>query len=111
MPQLVAKADILVEQVMGGLYGVGAVEGLAAGRLVVGFVGEDVRQRMPESPPIVDAPPNRFRAVIEDILDQPEAYVSLAAEGPAFARRWHDGTAAAAALEPFLASPSLKELP
>jgi hypothetical protein len=102
MPGLVAQADIVVDQILTGSYGVAAVEGLAAGRLVVGFVGAATRALMPEDPPIVDAPPDRFAAVVNEILDNPEAFAARAAAGPAYVQRWHDGSAAAAALRSFL---------
>jgi hypothetical protein len=102
MPALVRRADVVVDQVMTGSYGVAAVEGMAAGRLVVGFVGTETRALMPENPPIVDAAPSCFTAVIDHILGDPETYAERAAAGPAFVERWHSGRASAAAVEAFL---------
>jgi glycosyltransferase involved in cell wall biosynthesis len=104
MRDLVQGADVVVDQILTGSYGVAAVEAMAAGRLVVGFVSDDVRGSMPEAPPIIDTPDGGFAAVIQDILDDRPAYAARAAQGPGFARRWHDGTAAANALRPFLGS-------
>ncbi|NES31012.1 hypothetical protein GCE86_04075 [Micromonospora terminaliae] len=103
MPELVGQADIVVDQIRTGSYGVAAVEGLAAGRLVIGFLGPATRALMPEEPPIVDASPERFAAVMNGILDDPETFSERAAAGPGFVRRWHDGAASAAALKSFLA--------
>ncbi|MEU9829040.1 hypothetical protein [Micromonospora chersina] len=102
MPGLVAGADIVVDQILTGSYGVAAVEAMAAARLVIGYVDAPTRALMPEQPPIVDAPPHRFAAVLEEILADPAAYADTAAAGPAFVARWHDGRAAAEALRPFL---------
>jgi hypothetical protein len=102
MPTLVQRADIVVDQIMTGSYGVAAVEGMAAARLVVGFVGAETTALMPEKAPIVDAPPWRFEAVIDDILRNPRTYADQAAGGPAFVRRWHSGEASATALGAFL---------
>ncbi|MBB5112910.1 hypothetical protein AB0K27_15735 [Micromonospora echinospora] len=102
MPGLVAQSDIVVDQVLAGSYGVAAAEGLAAARLVVGFVGPETRALMPEEPPIVDAPPGCFAKVMETILDDRETFSAMADAGPDFVHRWHDGTAAASALRRFL---------
>ncbi|WNM40055.1 hypothetical protein RMN56_01465 [Micromonospora halotolerans] len=102
MPELVAGADVVVDQILTGSYGVAAVEAMAAGRLVVGFVGEETAGLMPERPPIVNAAPDEFEAVLDDILTSPDGYAAVAASGPGFVRRWHDGRAAAEALRPFL---------
>jgi hypothetical protein len=102
MPALVRRADIVIDQIMTGSYGVAAVEGMAAARLVVGFVGAETTAIMPEKPPIADAPPSAFAATMDEILANRPAYAELAAAGPAFVRRWHSGKASAAALAQFI---------
>ncbi|MCW3814985.1 hypothetical protein ONA91_11010 [Micromonospora sp. DR5-3] len=101
MPALVAQADVVVDQILTGSYGVAAVEGLAAGRLVVGYVCPATRALMPEDPPVVDAPPSTFGEVMRRIVADPESFARRAAQGPRFVRRWHDGRTAAAVLAPF----------
>lgn len=101
MPALVARADVVVDQILTGSYGVAAVEGLAAGRLVVGYVCPATRAAMPEEPPVVDAPPQDFVGVMARIVADPGSFARQAAAGPGFVRRWHDGTAAADALASF----------
>jgi hypothetical protein len=109
MPELVSHADIVVDQIQTGSYGVAAVEGMAAGRLVVGYVAEDVRAMMPEQPPIVDAPKELFEAKIEEVLDDVSRFAVVASRGPDFVGRWHSGYASAMALGPFLKRPSPRE--
>jgi len=105
MPDLVRSADIVVDQIRMGSYGVAAVETMAAGRLLIGSVAEDVRALLPEAPPMVDAPGEKFAEVMEQILGDIESYQSIAAAGPAYARTWHDGTVSARAMIPFLSLP------
>lgn len=97
--RLVGSADVVVDQIMTGSYGVAAVEAMAAGRLVVGNVGPEVRALVPDAVPIVDAGPDRLEQVLRDIVSRPDAYEPLAAAGVAFAQRWHDGRAAAEVLD------------
>lgn len=103
MPSLIQSADIVIDQILSGSYGVGAVEGMAAGRLVLGNIGEEVRKLMPEVPPIVDAEPSRFADVVERILAEPGCFAEQARMGPSYARRWHGGPSSAQALDGFLA--------
>ena len=67
------EADIVVDQLVMGLYGVAAVEAMAAGRVVVAFVGNTVRDRIRTATglevPIVEADPDTLKAVIERLLD------------------------------------------
>ena len=104
MRALVTQADIIVDQIQTGSYGVAAVEGMAAGRLVVGYLGTEVKALLPERPPIVDAEPAVFADVMETILANVESYSELASSGLAYAERWHSGLASAQALNQFLGS-------
>lgn len=102
MPALVRRCDILVEQVRSGYYSVAAVEGMAAGRVVLSSLAPDVRELMPEPPPLLDVPDGALGDLLEGLLRDPDDARRRAAEGPRFVRRWHDGRAAAAALAPWL---------
>lgn len=106
MPSLVAGCDVVLEQFRIGTYSVAAVEAMAAGRLVVAHVHEQVRQAVRESTgleiPVVSATPATLASVLEDIAARPEHYRSVAAAGPRFVSAVHDGGRSARALAPFL---------
>ena len=102
MPGLVKQVDVVVDQLLSGSYGVAAVEAMAAGRLVIGNVSAETRALMPEDPPIVDASPETFEEVVAEIVEDPTRFATLAASGPDFVARWHNGEAAARALSGFL---------
>ena len=102
MPELVKEADVLVEQILAGSYGVAAVEGMAAGCLVIGYVGDEVRSMMPEDPPILDATPDGFAGTMMRVLEERNGYADLAASGPAYVERIHSGRLSASVLSPFL---------
>lgn len=103
MLDLVRSADIVVDQIRTGSYGVAAVEAMAAGRLVVGDVADDVRALLPADVPVVDAPGTQFADALDGVLADLGAAAERAAAGPEYARTWHDGSAAADALAPWLA--------
>lgn len=102
MRSLVLNADVVVDQIQSGSYGVAAVEAMAGGRLVVGYVGHDVRGLMKEPPPIIDAPPSHFADVMNEIVKQPDAFKPTACSGPEYVSRWHDGRVSAQVLCSFL---------
>ena len=106
MPALYKSADIVLEQFRIGTYSTAAVEAMAAGRLVIAHVHDQVREhvrdRTGEDVPVVQATPDTLRAVLEDILAKPDHYRAIAARGPGFAHRVHNGDAAAESLRPFL---------
>lgn len=102
MPELVRQSDIVIDQLLSASYGVAAAEAMAAGRLVLGYVGETTRAMMPEDPPLVDITPNSLEEALLQILNDPEEPAKLAAQGPGFINRWHSGQAAAERLQGFL---------
>ena len=101
---LLEDADIVVDQLLLGLYGVLACEGLALGRVVVGHVGDSLRSRVPSAVPVVEATPLDLGQVIERLLDDREAARAIAAEGPGFVAQFHDGRMSARVLHENLLS-------
>ncbi|MDR1798938.1 MAG: hypothetical protein LBR19_03500 [Bifidobacteriaceae bacterium] len=98
MPLVVRQMDVVVDQIVLGNPATLMNQTLAAGRLAVAYIAPHVRRRYPEPAPVVQADPSTIADVIEDIARDPAAYQAVAAAGPAFARAWHDGRAAAEAL-------------
>lgn len=102
MAALVGETDVVIDQFAVGSYGVAACEAMAAGRLVVGHVADDVRDAATaaagESLPIVEATPDTLDAVLRSIAADPTAFRPHAEAGPDFVARLHDGRAAAEAL-------------
>lgn len=105
MPELYRSADIVVDALRMGNYGVAAVEAMAAGRVVITHLTELARQEAADAaatPPCVLADPDTIEQVLRDICADPEPYRMLAARGPEFARRVHDGRRSALAFAGFL---------
>ncbi|MFF0266509.1 hypothetical protein [Kribbella sp. NPDC004536] len=106
MPAVVGSADIVVDQLHIGLYGVAAVEALAAGRIVVSYVGESVRRRVRSlagrEVPIVEADPDTLGDVVSGLLADREAAAAHASAGPTFVAELHDGRRSAEVLRSWL---------
>jgi glycosyltransferase involved in cell wall biosynthesis len=104
-PELVAMvkdADIVVDQLLLGSYGVFACEAMAAGRVTVGHVADHVRDLLPTDLPIVEATPDDLTEVIERLVADREEARKMADAGPRYIREVHDGRKSVEALLPFL---------
>lgn len=108
MPAIYKDADIVLDQFRLGNYATTAIEAMAAGRLVVAYVHDQVREHIRATygtdVPVVQATVKTLERVIRDIVSEREAYTAIAAEGPIFVGRVHDGAASAEVLRPFLLS-------
>ena len=102
MPALIRDADIVLEQFRIGNYSRAAIEALAAGRVVIGHVHEQVREHVfaetGHRVPVIEASPAQLREVIESILSDRARYREVAATGPGFVRAVHDGAFSAQVL-------------
>lgn len=103
MMQLMSSADVVIDQLLVGAYGATSVEAMALGRVVVCAVSEQVRAALPDNPPIISATPETFEAQLLEILSERTQHEAIAAQGKEYAKAWHDGRAAAAALGAFVA--------
>lgn len=99
---LVRQADIVIDQVLLGLYGVLTCEALASGAVVLGHLGDSLRARVPEPVPVIEATPADLGERLDDVLGRLDALRETAPERRAFVERVHDGRYAARALAEFL---------
>lgn len=108
MPTEVAAADIVVDQLLVGSYGVAACEAMAAGRVVVGNVSDAVRSRVRDETgyelPIVQATRADLEAVLRRLAAHPAERNAAAVAGRAFVEQVHAGTRTRSALAEFLAA-------
>lgn len=99
---LLPTVDIVVDQILGGSYGVTTIEAMAAGCLVVGNIGPHTTSHMPAPPPVIQSTPELFLDTLESVATAFGAPVEHSSRGRDFVREWHDGRAAAQALKTFL---------
>jgi glycosyltransferase involved in cell wall biosynthesis len=102
LAEMVRSADIVVDQLLLGSYGVFACEAMAAGRVTVGHVADPVRDLLPTDLPIAEATPGDFAEVIERLVAERDTARKIADAGPTYVRELHDGRASVDTLLPFL---------
>ncbi|WP_148232498.1 glycosyltransferase [Janibacter sp. HTCC2649] len=100
--KLLASVDIVVDQILGGSYGVTTVEAMASGCVVVGNVETLAARHMAEAPPVVQAGPGELAETLGWIAGEPNMLERHSELGRGFVKRWHEGKAASQVLEPFL---------
>lgn len=107
MPRHIADADIVIDQLLIGSYGVAACEAMAAGRVVVGNVSDAVRSRVRDETghelPIVQATRADLDAVLRRLAARPAEREAAAIAGRVFVDQVHSGTRTRLALAEFLA--------
>ncbi|WP_396656721.1 glycosyltransferase [Microbacterium sp.] len=105
MPAVYEDADIVLEQFRLGTYATTAIEAMAAGRLVIGHVSEQVRaeaQRVARRElPILEGDPGCLEDVLRQVAADPEAYREQAESGKAYVAAVHDGSESARVVSAF----------
>ncbi|PVE92210.1 hypothetical protein [Microbacterium sp. TPD7012] len=101
MPAVFATADVVIDQVRIGSYGVAACEAMAAGCIVVGHVADRVRgeveRRTGLALPVVESDPPSIEETLRRLAALPDRSAIIRA-GIDFVRHVHDGRMAAAVL-------------
>jgi len=87
----IRSCDVLLDQfVVGDGYGVTAVEAMAFGKPVVGYLNPMLRDSFPEDLPIVQATQDDLADVLGELLADGGRRRTVGEEGRAFAKRHHD---------------------
>lgn len=104
------RADIMIDSLRTGGYGVAACEAMAAGRVVVSHVATDYRDHLREHHglelPIVHADPTSLEQVLRGLVDDRAVARAIAVNGPAYVSALHDGRQSRRALLAALDSPA-----
>lgn len=87
--KLYEKADIIVDQVLCGSYGLLSVESMALGKPVITFIRPDLITKFPSVLPIVNANPDNLYNQIKLLLDNPMLRLNVGILGREYAMRVH----------------------
>jgi glycosyltransferase involved in cell wall biosynthesis len=97
---LVEQADIVIDGIVIGAYGVMSCQTLAAGRISIANLSELGFLRA--ECPIVDANPGTLEAVLEELVAHRDSWKEISIAGREFALKYHSGAFTSEVLKPFL---------
>jgi glycosyltransferase involved in cell wall biosynthesis len=83
-------ADVVIDQLRTGWYGVLAVEAMALGKAVVCYIRDDLKHYLPHPPPLAVANPDNLYSVLKDLALHPEEVRSLGQRGRMYVEELHD---------------------
>lgn len=106
MPRKYEHADVVLDQFALGIYATTSIEAMAAGRLVVAHLHEQVREHIRKvtglEAPVVEATPDTIGEVLRDVAARPDHYRAIAQRGPEYVEAVHNGVLSARVIAPFL---------
>ena len=102
MRDLVHGADVIIDQFTTGAYGMLACEAMAAGRPVVAYLSDTVKEVVGTELPIVDATPATLSGVLQGLLEDRDRAAKIGVASVDFARKYHSGAWTARVLDDFL---------
>jgi glycosyltransferase involved in cell wall biosynthesis len=98
--RLVARADVFIDQVVIGDYGMAAIEAMAFGKPTVAWVKPSVRANYPDDLPVVNADPSGLHDALGGLLASGERRRDIGVASRAFVERYHDAHGRAKTLLP-----------
>lgn len=87
---LYRQADIVVDQILCGSYGMLAVEAMSLGKPVVSHLRSDLVERLPYPPPICSADPSQVKERLRELIADASLRLAKGREGRRFAEEYHD---------------------
>lgn len=84
------KADIIVDQLLIGCYGVFAVESMAMGKPVISWISEFMQEKYPKDLPIFIANPDNICRQLEILLKDNQLRKDLGLQGRKYVEKYHD---------------------
>ena len=84
------KADIIVDQILGGTYGVFAIEAMGMGKPVLTYITDSMQKNLPEELPIVSASPLTIESELERLINDGKLRHDLGVAGRKYIETYHD---------------------
>lgn len=94
MQKVFRSADLLIDQLLIGWYGMAAAEAMAIGVPVVSFIEDRDTAALPAEMarelPVIRADPSNLTAVLTDLVNHRDRLIEIGRQSRNFARSWHD---------------------
>lgn len=84
------KADIIIDQILCGGYGVFAVEAMAMGKPVICWIDDFMKEKYPKELPIISANPDTIKEKIKYAIKNKDMLKEIGIQGRMYVERYHD---------------------
>ena len=92
----IAGADLIIDQMLVGFYGLFSIESMAMGKPVVCYIREDILKNSPADFPVINADPDTLYDVLKGILSSPDKLIEAGMRSREYVEKYHDAKIIAA---------------
>ncbi|MFH1960843.1 MAG: glycosyltransferase [Patescibacteria group bacterium] len=85
----IEQADIYIDQLILGTFGVSSLEAMAFGKPVIAYIREDLVSKYPDLP-IINANPDNLEKVLKNILSERDNLAEIGRMGREYVMRYHN---------------------
>jgi glycosyltransferase involved in cell wall biosynthesis len=96
--QLMSQCDLVVDQLIGGHFGLTALEAMAVGKPVIVYIADMSTVVAPEECPFINANPDTIDLVLRDIMADPSKLLAIGQRSRAYVERHYSVSALATRL-------------
>jgi glycosyltransferase involved in cell wall biosynthesis len=86
----IEKADLIIDQMLVGFYGLFSIESMAMGKPVICYIRQDIADYLPADTPVINADPDTLFEVLKDILKAPEKLNNIGKISREYVEKYHD---------------------
>ncbi|MCR6107291.1 glycosyltransferase family 4 protein [Salipaludibacillus agaradhaerens] len=84
------KADIIIDQLHIGSYGLFSIEGMAMGKPVICYISDYMLEKYPSELPIIPATPDNIQDKLEELLKNKDVLPEIGLRSRKYAQKYHD---------------------
>lgn len=84
------KADIIIDQLLIGSFGVFSLEAMALGKPVICFIREDLVNKYPHDLPIINSNPDTIYSTLKSLLSNSKDIYQLGVKGRNYVEKYHN---------------------
>jgi len=84
------QADLIIDQILTGSYGVFAVESMAMGKPVICWISDFMKEKYPKELPIISANPDNIEEKIEYAIKNKDILKDIGIKSRSYAEKYHD---------------------